>query len=176
MKSVIGFRVRLQNPKSGFSNRTQPRWLLGWYNGKPSTSRAECPNLKPRQDRVSLITTCFSFRLFFLSFIFNFFFINISFSELQVITVSLFVQIDGLVHVMTLDGQYQDTKRREIKAFIFHHDGKWKFYGASPFQEFSLPFPRPWNLPVLQAVNNIRIGWLGSRVGLRIGSDWYFRF
>ena len=37
----------------------------------------------------------------------------------------------------------------------------------------------------LQAVNNNRIGWLGSRFGLRIesdpgldriGSDWYFRF
>ena len=40
------------------------------------------------------------FRLFFSSFIFNFFFINISFSELPVITVSLFIRIDDLVHVM----------------------------------------------------------------------------
>ena len=28
MKSVFGFRVRLQNPKSGFPNRTQPQSLL----------------------------------------------------------------------------------------------------------------------------------------------------
>ena len=40
------------------------------------------------------------FRLFFSSFIFNFFFINISFSELPVITVSLFIRIDDLVLVM----------------------------------------------------------------------------
>ena len=126
VKSVIGFRVRLQNPKSRFPNRTQPQslFLLGRYNGKPSASRAECLNWKPPQDRVSLFATCFFFRLFFLSFIFNFFFINISFSELPVITASLFIQIDGLVHVMTLDGQYQNTKWRKIKAFIFHHC-KW---------------------------------------------------
>ena len=37
-------------------------------------------------------------------------------------------------------------------------------------------FPSSWNLPSCQAVDKIPIGSLGSRIGLRIGSDWYFRF
>ena len=122
--SEIRYRISRSIAKSGIriseSNvATVTFFLLGRYNGKPSSSRAECLNWKPRQDRVSLFATCFFFRLFFLSFIFNFFFLNISFSELPVITASLFI------HVMTLDGQYQNTKWRKIKAFIFHHNGKW---------------------------------------------------
>ena len=51
------------------------------------------------------------FRLFFFKFYFEFLFHKYQFfSELPVITVSLFIQIDGLVHVMTLDGQNQVAK------------------------------------------------------------------
>ena len=123
--SDFAFDCKIRNPDFRIERNDSHLFLLGRYNGKPSASRAECLNWKPRQDRVSLFATCFFFRLFFLSFNFNFFFINISFSELPVITASLFIQIDGLVHVMTLDGQYQKTKWRKIKAFIFHHNGKW---------------------------------------------------
>ena len=76
-------------------------WLLGRYNSKPSASRAECPNSKPRQGSVSFFATCFFFSFVFLKFyFFNFFVINISVSELPLITVSLFIRIDDLVHVV----------------------------------------------------------------------------
>ena len=120
---VIGFRVRLQKPKSGFQNLNPDFPIERNHSDCSVDTMVSLPlrELNVRIRNLARIAFLFLqlgsfFRLFFLSFSFNFFFIIISFSELPVITVSLFIQIDCLVHVMSLDGQLPNAVNSIIMA------------------------------------------------------------